>query len=127
MSLPIVLHFGQRTAIKIEIKYFIENFCEIFLTSELEVIKYQIYDYGSADEIAIYCKDIVFRAMECGAKNLIISHNHPSQASGITPSEKDKEQTRILNELCFSFGIEFLDHIIVSGDKHFTFYSNGLL
>jgi DNA repair protein RadC len=104
-----------------------ENFCEIFLNSQFEVIKYNIYDYGSIDEIAIYCKDIVFRGLECGAKNLIISHNHPSQFSGITPSDKDIQQTGILNELCFSLGIEFVDHVIVSGTQYFSFYSNGLL
>lgn len=104
-----------------------ENFCEIFLNSQLEVIKYKIYDYGTIDEIAIYCKDIVFKALECGAKNIIISHNHPSQSNEIIPSEKDKIQTQNLLEMCLTFGIEFVDHVIVSGDKYFSFYSNGLL
>jgi DNA repair protein RadC len=102
-----------------------ENLCEIFLDAQLNIIKYHIYDYGTIDAISIYSKDIVSRALEYNAKNIIISHNHPS--SNVNPSEEDKKETKKLNELAFSFGIELIDHIIIHQDNYFSFYANGLL
>lgn len=105
-----------------------EHFCEIFMNNELEIIKFSIYDYGTIDEIAIYSREIISKAIELGASNLIIAHNHPSQfLSKITPSEADKRITLELNKMLLNLKINLIDHIIISGEKYFSFYSNGLL
>ena len=47
---------------------------------------------------------------------MIFVHNHPS--SSINPSKEDKHLTHITGKIMEVFGIEMLDHIIVTEDNY---------
>lgn len=105
-----------------------ENFCVLFLNAQLQLIEYQINDHGTINKVAIYNREIVKKALEVGAMNIIIAHNHPGQIyTQVCPSEQDKIVTKNLNILCQSLQIELIDHIILSGEQYFSFYDHGLL
>lgn len=64
-------------------------------------------------------KIIIKRAIEKLASSIILVHNHPSGSP--YPGEQDKIQTRHLKEAASMMDISLLDHIIIAGDKHYSF------
>src|SRR5690606_29022526 len=63
-------------------------------------------------ELAIYPRTILRRALELNASALIIVHNHPSGDS--RPSDADILATQRLEAAILPFGIDILDHIVVT-------------
>jgi len=59
------------------------------------------------------------------ASGLILVHNHPSGC--LRPGAQDKEQTRVLAQAAALFGIRLLDHLIIAGNRYFSFAEKGLL
>ncbi len=53
----------------------------------------------------------------------IIAHNHTSES--VTPSEEDMFTTTKFNVLCQLHGIRLVDHVIVSGEKAYSFEREG--
>ncbi len=69
---------------------------------------------------------LLFRkALEQGASAVIMAHNHPSGAC--RPSETDVRLTRKLKEAGELLDITVLDHLIIAGDKFYSFADAGLL
>jgi len=76
---------------------------------------------GTLDETAVYPREIVSEAMKHQATALILVHNHPGGTC--RPSRKDIEATRQVVEGLRFLGIRVLDHIIVAGDRYYSFAS----
>ncbi len=56
---------------------------------------------------------------------VIMAHNHPS--GSLKPSPEDDVATLIVYNMCFLLGVEFSDHIIVAGNRSFSYYLDGRL
>ena len=68
----------------------------------------------------------VFRAAILGcAAGVILAHNHPS--GDPAPSPEDRETTRRIKSAGDLLGIPMIDHIIVGGERFFSFRQAGLL
>ena len=78
---------------------------------------------GTLDETAVYPRIIVEEALKYQAKNLIFAHNHPGGT--IKPSRNDINSTRKIMEGLNILNIRLIDHIIVAGDKHYSFAKHG--
>lgn len=63
-------------------------------------------------------------ALKVAAKNIIISHNHPS--GNLEPSKEDINLTNKLKEACKFHDIGLLDHLILSQDSYFSFGDSEL-
>jgi DNA repair protein RadC len=57
-------------------------------------------------------RDVLAPALRLPAAGLILAHNHPS--GDVRPSAEDMEVTRQLSAAVRLFGIEMLDHLVVS-------------
>lgn len=69
---------------------------------------------------------ILSAALKCGAKSIILSHNHPSGQK--YPSPQDKDITKRLYKACNIIGFNLLDHIIVTPDDgYYSFADEGEL
>lgn len=69
---------------------------------------------------------VIFRlAVAYGANALIVAHNHPS--GDPTPSAEDLTLTRRLREIGDVLGVPVVDHVIVAGERHYSFLDSGLL
>ncbi len=55
----------------------------------------------------------------------IMAHNHPGGSP--VPSEDDDLTTKKVNVLCQMHGVNLLDHIIVAGDRLFSYYHSHKL
>lgn len=102
-----------------------EVFLVLFLTARNRIIKERILFEGSLMESLVNPREIIKDALNEAAARLIFVHNHPSQVP--SPSKDDQMLTQRLKEACRLMDIEVLDHIIVGGEKYFSFADEGLL
>lgn len=102
-----------------------EVFSIAFLTNQNKLIAFEPIFRGTVNQVHVYVREVVKRALELNAVNLILAHNHPS--GNLTPSSSDKRITQQLIQAFSLFEITVLDHIIVSGDSAFSFAENDLL
>ncbi len=58
-------------------------------------------------------------------KYALMAHNHVSGV--LAPSEQDDFTTKKINLVCELNGVEFVDHVIVSKDKFFSYRNEGKL
>ena len=89
----------------------------VILNSQNVVIKVQNIAFGSTNSAHVDPKDVFIEAIKRGAPKIILVHNHPSGDS--TPSIKDCEFTRKMEEASQLLGIQMLDHIVI-GDNEYT-------
>ena len=58
------------------------------------------------------------------ATAMALCHNHPS--GNPNPSREDNELTKNLRDACRVMNIRFLDHIIVAGDRYYSYNDEGI-
>ncbi len=86
--------------------------------------KYQISQGGVAGTVAD--PKIIFKlAVSELASGIILAHNHPS--GNLTASQADIDLTRKIREAGKLLEIQVLDHLIVAGQKYFSFADEGIL
>ena len=102
-----------------------EEFWILLMNRANRVIrKVQISQGGVAGTIAD--PKIIFKsALEELASGIIIAHNHPS--GNLSASQADIDLTKKVKEGGRLLEIQILDHLIVAGQKYFSFADEGLL
>jgi len=103
----------------------IEQFRIFFLDKKNQLIANELQQEGTIDHTPVYPREVVKRALELGASALILVHNHPS--GDPSPSKEDMVITKKIAQIALPLGIEIHDHLIIGGNKHFSFSSNGLM
>jgi len=102
-----------------------EVFKVVFLDTNNRIIHIADTAVGTVDQAFPIVREIIHAALQKFAKSIICVHNHPS--AELAPSTEDK---RFTHDLCGAgklMEIKILDHIIIAGDKHFSFADQGLL
>jgi len=97
----------------------------IYLNSRNQIIGTTDLFQGALEGITIHPREIVEGVIKHSAAAVIFVHNHPS--GDPTPSKSD---TRFTRDLVFMGGIiqtKVLDHIIIGGNKYFSFADEGLI
>ncbi len=102
-----------------------EQFLVLFFNSKKQIIQHEIEARGTIDEITVYIRNILKKAISFDAKGILISHNHPS--GDATPSFEDIRFTENLQESCKTIKLQLLDHIIITSDNSFSFIKNKLI
>lgn len=102
-----------------------EEFWIILLNRANRVIKKcQISQGGVAGTVAD--PKIIFKlALAELASGIILAHNHPS--GNLTASQADIDLTKKIREAGKLLEIQVLDHLIVAGQKYFSFADEGML
>ncbi|MGQ9678226.1 MAG: RadC family protein [bacterium] len=107
----------------------IEKNKECFFTVLLDVrnrhIRTEQISLGSLDATIAHPREVFDPAVHDHANTIIIVHNHPS--GDPTPSADDISLTRRLRDAGEVLGIKILDHIVIAGDKFYSFREQGLL
>lgn len=81
--------------------------------------------HGTCNLCQVGIREILVRALLCGAVQVIFVHNHPGGDAG--PSGPDREVTASLKEACGLVGLRLCDHIIVSRGGYYSFLQDGKL
>ena len=102
-----------------------EEFWILVLNRANRIIKkHQISQGGVAGTVAD--PKIIFKiALEELASGIILAHNHPS--GNLTASQADIALTKKLKEAGKLLEIQVLDHVIIAGQKYFSFADEGIL
>lgn len=80
---------------------------------------------GTLDRTTVYPRKVIEAALLRRAAGLVFAHNHPNGDQ--RPSDQDKLLTRALVLAAETVQIRVFDHLIISGDKVFSFRAEGLL
>ncbi len=102
-----------------------EVFKAIYLNSRNQIIDTEDLFEGTLESIPIRPREIVENALKHNTAAIIFVHNHPS--GDPIPSKSDKQLTRDLVFMGSIIDIKVLDHIIIGGNKYFSFADEGLI
>jgi DNA repair protein RadC len=105
--------------IKKRISPTVEEVWVLALNSRLEILDCQLLFRGTVDFCPIHPRDILRLICLANASAWIIVHNHPS--GDPTPSRQDNQMTRKLWKLSQLVEIPLHDHLIVSGEKFYSY------
>jgi len=101
-----------------------ECFYIVCLDTQRRLIRAELIHKGSIDSSAVYPRLIVESALKNKAASVVLSHNHPG--GGILPSKGDIDVTRKVKSALNTVDIEVVDHVIVGGDKYYSFVEKKL-
>ena len=102
-----------------------EVFLLLYLNSKNAIIEKEIIQTGTIDQTVVYPRKVIESAIKHNASSLILVHNHPS--GDPSPSEADRNLTKVLTRALRTIDIVVHDHIIIGKDSHFSARENGWL
>lgn len=88
---------------------------ELFLDKRSYVTDLTKMSYGTSEETPLPINRIVRSAVMNGAERVLIAHNHPSGSA--VPSSSDVYATNELRAALREYGIELVEHIIVTRNE----------
>lgn len=102
-----------------------ERFIAVSLNRGNKIIGIQNVGEGGTSSCIVDKKIVAQGAILSNASAVILAHNHPS--GQLKPSENDKKITNEIKEGLKLFGIQVLDHLIVTEDSFYSFADEGIL
>jgi len=102
-----------------------EHFVMLSLDAHNSLIKISNISTGSLTASIVHPREVFKEAIKASSAQIIVAHNHPS--GDTEPSPEDVALTRRLEEAAKIFGIELLDHIIVTKDKFSSLKEQNLI
>jgi len=97
----------------------------LFLDTKNRLLKHERQGVGTVDQAPVYVREVLRRALELGASNMIMLHNHPS--GDPTPSRADIEITNRVIEAGQPLGVKVHDHLVIGKSGHVSLKSRGLI
>ncbi len=85
----------------------------------------QRIEEGVPGRANVYPRKVIEAAVRKKASLIVLAHNHP--AGDTSPSEQDIHLTKALIRAGAPLEIKIVDHLIITPEKVFSFYRNGLM
>ena len=102
-----------------------EVFFVICLDAQNRVNYADLVHEGTINEAPVYPRVIVETALRHQSNSIILAHNHPGGT--LQPSNADLEITKRIVTAIEAISINVVDHIVVAGDRYFSFAEKGLI
>lgn len=96
-----------------------EKFYALYLDTKGKLIKKEMLFVGSLSSAVVHPREVFKHAVTLSAASIIMVHNHPS--GDPTPSQSDRNITRIMVKNGKVMDIEIVDHIIIGKGKYYSF------
>lgn len=93
----------------------VEEFHVLYLDREKRLLVDDCHSIGTIDQSAVYPREILRRALNVNAANVVLLHNHP--ASDKPFSSQDIEITTQTRDMLDAVGIYLYDHYLVAGGQ----------
>jgi len=97
----------------------------IHLDARQQVLAVEVVSIGTLTSSLVHPREVLKAAILSNAAGFILAHSHPS--GDPTPSPEDRETTRRIKSAADLIGIPMVDHIIVAGERFYSFRQGGLL
>jgi len=101
-----------------------ERFIALFLDVRHRLIASETLFQGTLTRTAVYPREVARRALAHNAAGVIFAHNHPDGKA--SPSLNDKKLTSELKKVLDGLEVKVLDHLIVAGNRCWSFHEHGL-
>ena len=102
-----------------------ERFILMLLDNKCGLIHESVLSIGTVNYTCLSARDIFADALNYGAVQIILVHNHPS--GDPSPSIQDIETTRRIVEAGKLLGIGVIDHVIIGDNCYLSFLEKNLL
>ena len=96
-----------------------EEFWVLYLNQSRKLLKKVCISKGGFSKTTVDVRIILKKALEVNAVAIILAHNHPS--GSLLPSNSDELITHKIGKASANLDIHLLDHLIVSGDRYYSF------
>lgn len=103
----------------------VEEFRLLTLDAQNRITRDLLVTRGTLTSSLVHPREVFRQAIAEAAAGVIVVHNHPS--GDPTPSAEDRLVTRQLVEAGRLLDLPVYDHVIVGGDRYFSFAEAGLL
>ncbi len=103
----------------------VEEFHLLTLDAQNRVTRQSLITRGILNSSLVHPREVFRAAIAEAAAGIIVVHNHPS--GNPAPSADDKAVTTQLVEAGKLLDMPMYDHVIVGGDRYFSFAEAGLL
>lgn len=90
----------------------------VCLSSKMEVNAVHVVSVGDLSSTIVAPREVFKSSILNNSAFIIIAHNHPSQ--NLMPSQGDLDMTSKLVKSGQILGIQVLDHLIVSSNRHYS-------
>ena len=99
-----------------------EVFYVLCLDTHLNLIRAIKHSEGSPSKTSIDIRALANQVLNAGTDRIILVHNHLSNS--VETSASDIDATRRIQTAFEMLNVNVLDHVIISGDKYFSFFAN---
>lgn len=103
----------------------VEQFRVLYLNARQRLIHEEIHGQGTVNAAPVFPREIVKRAIEVGAVEIILAHNHP--AGDPTASRSDIQTTRAIIDAARPIDVGVVDHIVIGSSGHVSMRASGLI
>ena len=103
----------------------VEEFHVLALDSQNRITRGLLITRGILNGSLVHPREVFRAAIAEAAAGVVVVHNHPSGHAA--PSADDRAVTRQLAEAGRLLDVPLYDHVIVAGDRYFSFAEAGLL
>ena len=103
----------------------LERVFALLLDGQNRLIEERLISEGTPTHSTVHVRRVLEEALRASAASVVLVHNHPSGEP--TPSDGDDATTRDLLRGCKSVGLILIDHVIVGGDRHYSYADAGRL
>ncbi|MCR4963558.1 MAG: DNA repair protein RadC [Firmicutes bacterium] len=102
-----------------------EKFYLLCLDNQNRLIQAVLVNEGTINEVSVYPRLVVEKALAYKANSVVLSHNHPggSLQASVGDVKLTKRLVTVLNEI----NISVTDHIIVSGNRYISLAAKGMM
>ena len=96
-----------------------EEIWALLMNRSNQVVKKMLVSRGGISSTVVDIRLILREALNVYASAIILGHNHPT--NNLSPSEQDLRITSKLKEAAKLMDINLLDHLIICGNKYYSF------
>ena len=97
----------------------------LLLDGQNHLLDEKLISQGTPMQAGVPMRRILEEALRASATSLVLAHNHPS--GSCDPSPGDDETTYDLDKGASLLGLVMIDHVIIGGEKHFSYADSGRL
>lgn len=102
-----------------------EEFHVLFFNNQLKLLADKQFGLNNISNVFLDARAIVKVALDLRAKNIVLTHNHPT--ASCEPSSDDISCTETIKNLMQTLDIETIDHIIIAHGSYFSFVEHNLI
>ena len=95
----------------------------VLMNQNYKLIRAQRISHGGITETAVDVRIIIKEALLSNATVLALCHNHPS--NNPTPSADDDRLTTRVKKACEIMRIYFLDHLVITDGRYYSYQEHG--